>query len=433
MSRYTSLAVFLFSSIALIVPSGFSVGASLLFLGGLCLLAKRPRLGLDREDYLLMGVLTLYFTVNSLNNFSHGAPASEYDPPLRFVLAIPALLLLLAYPPKPSALWGGIAIGAIGAGLYSVWILVMHGEPRPSGTTNPIQYGNISFLLSIFCPAGLAWAQTQRRQAAWTALLVLGAAFGLLASLLTGSRGSWLALPICIVIVLLNHVGSQGKRNLYLGLCGLVALVVVMVAMPNSSMRARSELAVEETEAYVNQGNANTSVGQRLEMWRSGIAMVPGHLVLGWGKQGYLDNKHALIAAGKIAPAIGDHTHLHNEYLDALVKRGIPGLLVLLALYITLLRLFMRHLKDSSHAARPYAVCGVMLMTCYILFGLTQAFLTHNNGVMTLVFFTIIFWSYLRSHRRAAVPTQGDARVEASHGPAAAPGSQGSRVPPIYQ
>jgi O-antigen ligase len=101
----------------------------------------------------------------------------------------------------------------------------------------------------------------------------------------------------------------------------------------------------------------------------------------------------------------------------------LPGLFALLAVYITLLRLFMRHLKDNNHAARPYAVCGVMLVTCSIFFGLTQAFLTHNNGVMTLVFFTAIFWSYLRSHRRAAVAQHGDSSIEAKRGPAGTPAS----------
>jgi O-antigen ligase len=130
-------------------------------------------------------------------------------------------------------------------------------------------------------------------------------------------------------------------------------------------------------------------------MWRAGVTMSPGHLLLGVGKEGYMENKAALIKAGKANPAIAQHTHLHNDYLDALVKRGIPGLLATLAVLLVPFWLFGRHLKDAP-TVQPYALGGVLLCTSYMVFGLTQAFFTHNNGVMTYAFWTAILWTLLR-------------------------------------
>lgn len=403
MVGYNSFAVFLFSAIALVIASGFSLGAVLLIVGSAALLWKRPKLALKRDDYLLIGVLALYFTVHSANNYYHGAPGREYDAPLRFLLAIPALLLLLAYPAKPAAIWSGLAVGAIGAGIFSGWQFLVEGQARTGGTTNPIQYGNISILLGILCLCGLAWSLKQLRKTFWTALLVAGTVFGLLGSLFTGSRGSWIALPFCIVILAIHHANSEGKRYLQAGLLALVMLIGVAYALPQSSIRQRTELAVQEAQEYIASGNAGSSVGARLEMWRSGIAMVPEHPWTGWGKQGYMNQKMSLIGEGKIAAAIGEHTHMHNEYLDALVKHGILGLAVLLALYLVPLRLFARKFKNCADNVHPYAIAGVLLTVSYILFGLTQAFLTHNNGVMMFSFLLIILWSALRSEQRSAL------------------------------
>lgn len=402
MVRYNSFAVFLFAALALVIASGFSLGAALLTLGAAVLLKKRADLRLERDDYLMIGALSLYFVVNAANNYLNQAPLREYDAPLRFLFVIPALLSLLAYPPRDAALWSGLAAGGIGAGLLAGWQFLFNAQERAYGSTNPIQYGNISLLLGIFCLCGLSWALTQRRKLRWLALLAAGAVSGMLGSLLSGSRGSWIALPFCIGVLALNQAGAHGKRHMQTGLLALVALVAALYALPQSGIEARTTMAVHETEDYFVAGKAETSVGQRLEMWRTGIAMLPGHLWLGWGKQGYMARKLELIRDGAIAPVIGEHTHLHNEYLDALVKHGVSGLLALLALYLAPLTLFARQIRNGSRAVHPYAIAGVLLCVCYLVFGLTQAFLTHNNGVMIFAFSLAILWAALRGHQRAA-------------------------------
>ena len=55
----TSVCVFLFSALALAVTSGYSLGALVLLLASSWLLWKRPRLDLQRRDYLMLGTLLL--------------------------------------------------------------------------------------------------------------------------------------------------------------------------------------------------------------------------------------------------------------------------------------------------------------------------------------------------------------------------------------
>jgi len=402
---FTSVAVFLFSAIALVVASGFSLGAAMLALGGTVLLFRRPAgWRLERRDWLLIAALAAYFMINAASNLFHGAPGRDYDAPLRFLLAIPALLLLLAWPPRAAAFWSGLALGAVGAGMLGAWQLLMDGALRPGGSTNPIQYGNISITLGILCLCGLPWAKQQQTHArTWMAMLFIGAAAGVAGSLLTGSRGSWMALPLCLAIFACTQGSVLGKRLAGAGALALCTISAVLWVLPQSGLKARIELAFSEADDYVVRGNADSSVGARLEMWRTGIAMLPGHWLAGWGKQGMVERKAELVRQGLAAPSIEEHTHLHNEYLDALVKRGLPGLLALLALYLTPLALFARRLRDADGAVRSYALAGTLLTAAYLTFGLTQAFLTHNNGVMIFGFMTVILWANLRTRERLTV------------------------------
>ncbi|WP_317204896.1 O-antigen ligase family protein [Janthinobacterium sp.] len=404
MTRFTSFAVCLFSALALIVAGGYSLGAALLLLGSTFLLWQRPRLGLNHEDHLLIAVFLAYFVVYAANAAFHADHLREYDAPLRFLLAIPVLLLLLAHPPRASALWGGLAIGAIGAGVFVSWQSLMLGVERPGGTTNPIQFGNISMLMGILCLCGLVWARAQAHRAAWTGFMLLGGLFGILGSQLSASRGGWIALPVCVCVLAIHAARVHGKRYLYGGLLALAALVTVSYEIPHSPLKTRTEMAVREVQSFTDTGNIDTSSGLRIEMWRSAIAMFPQHPWLGWGQQGYMDYKVVLIREGKVIPRIGAYTNAHNEYVDALVKHGIIGLLAQLALYLVPLALFARQLRDPRGAVHPFALAGVSLYTCYFIFGLTTTFLTLNIGVMMLAFLTVILWAALRQQQRAAAP-----------------------------
>ncbi len=400
MVAYTSFAAFLFCALALVVPSGSSYGAALLFLGGAVLLWRRPPLGLKRDDRLLCWLFAGYFLLYAFENALQHAALRDYDAPARFLLAVPVVLVLCAWPPRATAFWGGVGVGAIGAGIFALFHQQTVRQLTFGGVTNPIQFGNISIVLGMLALAGIGWALQQPRRFWWTALLALGAAGGILGTILSNSRGSWLALPVCLCIVAIHYALTHGRRVLVMGIGATLVLIGGLYAQPHSEVRQRSDLAEQEVQAYLNgrtNDSSGTSVGQRLEMWRVGATLIPGHLLLGVGKQGYLDGKQALIDAGKANPAIAPHTHLHNDYLDALVKRGVPGLLATLAVLFAPLWLFGRHIRGSG-AVQPYAAAGVLLSTCYIVFGLTQAFFTHNNGVMVFAFSMAILWALLRQH-----------------------------------
>ena len=398
----TSVCVFLFSALALAVNSGYSLGALVLLLASSWLLWKRPRLHLQRRDYLLMGVMLAYFLIFTANMLYHGDPGREFDIPLRALLAVPVLLLLLAYPPAPAAWWGGLSIGAIAGVMLATWQLLALQMERPlAATSNAIHYGNVSMLFGMLALCGLGWARAQSQRTAWTLLLLVGGLAGILGSLISGSRSGWLALPICICCIAVHYAKAHGQRYLGGALALLLALGAAAYLMPNSTLRERATTAMSELEKFDNNDNINTSIGERMEMWRMTLQMVDAHnMWTGMGRTGYLARKYALADEGKMTAVIRNYTNAHNDYLDVLVKRGITGVLALLTLFLVPLALFARALRRGGAAAQPYALAGVVLCTCYMIFGLTTSSLTLNIGIIMLIFPMVILWALLRQQER---------------------------------
>ncbi|CAM3945280.1 hypothetical protein VRRI112168_07300 [Vreelandella rituensis] len=105
---------------------------------------------------------------------------------------------------------------------------------------------------------------------------------------------------------------------------------------------------------------------------------------------------------GVIHPFVTRYGHAHNEIIDAWARRGVIGLIVLLALYLIPMKFFARHFDSPDLELRSLAVAGVLLSVAYIEFGLSQAFLTHNSGVMMFAFWLAVLWgSFSQRYSRA--------------------------------
>lgn len=399
----TSVCVFLFSALALAVNSGYSYGALTLLLASTYLLWKRPHLNLQRRDYLMLGSLLLYFFIFTSNMLYHGDPARELDIPLRALLAVPVMLLLLAYPPRPEAWWSGLAIGGIAGAALAATQFIPSSPFRPqAATSNAIHYGNASMLFGMLTLCGLEWASTQRHRLAWRAFLLAGCLIGIFGSVISASRGGWLALPVCGCIFVAHYSRGRGKQYMAGLLTVLLTVSVLAYILPNSPVRERAAVAVEDLKKFEDSDNVTTSVGQRLEMWRTALALSSEHIWLGMGRDGYLEAKKKLSAEGEMSKIVLHYTNAHNDYVDSLVKRGIFGLLAVLLLFLLPLILFARSLLHSPPPARPFALGGVILCTCYMIFGLTTSSLTLNIGIIMLVFPMVILWSMLRHQERIA-------------------------------
>jgi len=399
--RFSEWMVFVFFALALVVPSGYSYGSMLLAVAGLTLFLgswlrlrslafKRPSLGANER--IVLWAMALFFLSWLLELVLDGQTSRSLDKPLRIVYAILALLWLLRHPVRPAFFWGGLAAGAIASGGVAMWQFFVLGMGRAQGYTNAIQFGNIALLLGMLCLAGVGWAaQRTGQRGVWMGVLLTGFVCGLLASLLSGSRGGWVSLPFVLLLVLFSY-RSQLSKRVWLGFSVLlVAALAAAHFMAGNVVQSRFQEARSEVSNYFQKNVVHTSVGLRLEMWKAGALAVQDAPLLGHGERGMWRDIKARVEQGELHAGILEFGHLHNDYVDIAGRRGLIGLVLLLALYLLPLWRFCGALGRAAPVqARPYALAGAVLCVSYFCFSLTQGFLTHNSGIMVFFFALVI-------------------------------------------
>ena len=405
--RLTSLAAFLIPALALWLPSGYAYGTALLLLGALLATPQWIKAPVPRSAWWLAGAIAL-MALTWLHGSDWDKGASVLNKPLRYALALPCLFYALRFPPRHAWLLAGIAVGAACGGLRALYDVQVLGLERPWITAeqsgNAIQLGNLSGLFGLMC-----WLQLMVYWPRWRWPLRLAllacCELGLLGSLLSQTRGGWLALALCMPVLfwLLARWVSQRRAG-----GGALLLCVLMVPLGIHMwpvLEKRLDWAIADVTTYQNTGAANTSIGQRLDHWQLALAMGRDRPLTGWGDAGYVSEKARRVAAGEASPVVLEFGHTHNEVIDQFVKRGLIGVGGLAVLYAVPLALFWpsRRRMASPRAAGAYddAIClrliGLAVPLAYMGFGLTQVFFAHYNGVVLYLDMLVLVFAALQA------------------------------------
>ncbi len=396
-SFYISGSVFLFYALSINIPSGYGYGALLLLVSVLFLaFIKKTQASIPLKSLALpVFVLLAYFAVLLFDIVYHELPLMFLDNPSRFVFAALVALVLARSPPSLTIFWAAVIVGAMGAGILALYQKYQLNMPRPWGYDHPIQFGNISILLSFFCLAGLTWVKEQSFAWIWRIFFIVGAVLALTASLLSQSRGGWVAFPFVIAILIYSQSRVFSGKKIAFTISFIVALLVSLYFIPQTGVQTRIAQAVNDIQKY-EQGNVYSSLGTRIALWKNAVILSKEKPWLGYGEPGYLDALKIRVEHKQASKHLLNYNHVHNDYLDALVKRGWTGLLALLLLYLIPLFYLFKYLKDQSDRIRAIAQAGTVLIVSYMVFGLSQGFLVHHSGMIVLAFSIVIIFSLLQ-------------------------------------
>ena len=400
-----NFAVTLFFLSIFIVKGGYNIVPALLILLGLgygiYALIKKVRFNLSSTDKLLIYSYLFYFFIFVLSLIFNDGKIRELDYPSRVLLFIPVLLLLFKYPIKTCVLSYSIPLGGIIVvcmALYDKFILNLNPEQNPR--IMHIQGGDISMSLGIFSLIIALYAH-QKKDVKLTTLSVIGGLCGIVGSLLSTARGGWVALPVLLIVILYIYRHSLSKRFL-LTFFGIIVVASIGISqMPNNRIMERINVAQKDIQLYLDNHDGNTSLGARFEMWKSALEMAKEKPLFGWGIQGATEKRKLDTKEKIVTGDIGQFTHAHNQYLDDLSKRGVVGLLALLAVLFIPLRAFMKKLNTTNDEVKLIATLGVVHILSVMIYGLSQGFLVHNSGTIFYFFLTIVFYAAIRTHQKA--------------------------------
>lgn len=298
----------------------------------------------------------------------------------------------------------GYGVGAIGASVWAVYAKFVLDMPRVrTDSLDPINFGNISLLMGLISLTSVFWA-LEKKNKPLAAVMLLAFFCGMSASLLSGSRSGWVALPIALFALYKVYEDILRNKVKKAALVVVVAFIAVFAVMPDTGVQHRIGLIYSDIENYM-QGHSTTSIGLRFEMWRSAYEAIIQKPVFGWGEAGFYAFQAEVVEELKLNPRILEFKHLHNQYIEELSKRGIIGLAALLLLFVVPFKLFLKKAQQGDQRVKPLAAAGMVVIISMADFCLTQGMLRVTSAVMFFVFTLVFIWCCIRSIEHKGLTT----------------------------
>lgn len=286
---------------------------------------------------------------------------------------IPIFLLIRETGLPEKSFWYGITVGAIVAGLVAIVQMYGLGYPRPIGAHHHIVYGNLSLTLGVISLIGISYFRQKGRY--YILLPVLAVLLSFTASILSGARGGWIAIPFIVAAIFMldRQLGKFRVKVFVVGIFIVTLLIAYLV--PETGVQSRIDIAIENIKDYQDKTDTGSSVGLRFEMWKASYYLFKEAPFFGIGIHKYREAVNELLHhATNLNPKIGyaGH-HPHNDYLFILVERGIPGLIAFMLTLIAPMLFFLKN-RQASLTVERYSLVGIVIVVGYMVFGLSEAF-----------------------------------------------------------
>lgn len=395
------VVLFSTSSLLLIGRKSGNLGFYALLLAGLVSLALRSQQGdLPFSTFvrrywslhLAMAGMLLAILINQLvsGNFA----ARTFDYPSRMALfAVLAWACLLCSARMLNWLQWSYVLAAL---LCTVKMYII----TDGGTTRAeyvdfmpiIEFADMTLLMGFFTLVSIRYTPGQGNQLRLINLLkIFSFLCTLYAAYISGTRGTWLAIPFLAAIasaILFDHLNR--RKQILLALAA-VTVVIGLFAL-NPQVQHRIEAAQEDITTYSKDAGSDTSVGTRLGLWKTSFALFTEHPVIGIGRENFRATLDGLGREGKISPVIARQIHSHNEIFYNMATLGSFGLAGLLALYLVPGIYFARKISHSDAEIRAVASMGLMTAVGFFIFGLTDVtFMWGASDNFYGIFMAILF------------------------------------------
>ncbi|HBX23876.1 MAG TPA: hypothetical protein DEF34_09645 [Desulfotomaculum sp.] len=235
-------------------------------------------------------------------------------------------------------LLGGYLLGALisaGLGIFETYGAGLSTRAAVSDLQNPNLYARLLGLGLIF---GVYLFITQRNTIirALCSLSCLAILWGVL---LSGSRGAWVAIMVVVVMGIFlyrDYLLKLVKKPPVL--VGLVVIVLAMVIMSPFLARHVPAVVLERVPSF--NALAEDRGTSRLDIWLVGIEAARDNIFKGVGIENfpYAYTKYLQETEGAVQE-MGVNKSPHNIFIGTLTELGMPGLIMLICLFIAMWRL----------------------------------------------------------------------------------------------
>lgn len=380
----------------------FAVLVFLSFYGFLSGRIRPSQYQLDRKDYLVLFSFAL-ITIIAWVSYAHFG-FQEYakhrvEKYTWFLLAIPVYYLFLYTRPRMEVVWAGLVFGsfvAFGRAVLEELSMVdeiawANMQGRANGSMHPIRFGDLSLLMGCIALNGAINLTKLKLYVRIIGLTAFMAGIG--GSVMSESRGGWVALPVLLVIIIWSRLRQNDGRRRFIVVFSVVLLSMILAFMINESVRERVSKAVKEISIYVEKGENKTSIGVRFDMFRTALSAFSENPVFGVGVGGYnlyskqFSKRFNRLYKKGLSWEVTHWKNPHNEFLLHASTRGVLGLFSLIFMMFAIVRRgFIVGHERGDKVISFSSVNLVIIAVGFSIFGLTIALFEHKDF---LLFFLI--------------------------------------------
>jgi O-antigen ligase len=219
--------------------------------------------------------------------------------------------------------------------------------------------------------------------------LLLSSIVAFYGSLLSATRGAWLAYVFMILIWLIHTIKNSLYNKKYLLskpiLLRLLFAVIVFFAVSQTHQYETLKSRTSNTINDINNGNYQGASSSRLSIFKDAASHIEKY-PFGIGTRNF----------EKIDPN-GYPYNAHNQLLNIWVENGIQGVISFLLLIGFSFRFFWKNLNHSNSTISVYASCGLMLIVSYIIFSQTQTIFDHHQTLIFFIFYLYFFFAQIQA------------------------------------
>lgn len=223
----------------------------------------------------------------------------------------------------------------------------------------------------------------------WTAYLMTGI-------FLLASKTMIIALLLCGSAAYIGYILKEKKYRHFLTYFVLLIISIALIyKIPQTNARFQqlfqTELGVLDLEEY-RYDTPFSGLSLRMVIWKYSLRILEEdqHWLTGVGpgdSQDQLDQTYREIGIYTGNPNFGDHGYLgyntHNQFLQSWLDLGLPGLLLLIAIFVLLFRQSLRFHNDLL----------ALLTLLFLIFCLTESALEAHHGSVFFSLFTTLLLS----------------------------------------
>ena len=327
-------------------------------------------------------IFTVYISVLAVY---HKTPISELDNYYRFLLLLPLILITLNENRIKILIFVCAVLGMIhafyngafyGINLYPVNVY------RYEGTSSvAITYANMCATLFVMCLYYIFYRNDK------SFINITSTIIFLVLFILTETRGPIIGI-ILTLLYMAYAIRCNNKNNINSSgpIVFLFVFLVLLIIVPNPIFE-RIQIVLESNLENPSK-IVNASIRERTYFLNFGIDKIKNHYLLGIGPQNTQSSMIDSLENQGITN-ITASDHIHNEFLDIILKFGVVSIVLLFLIYFSIVT--VKNTEDRV----LLTVVMIMLLSSQ----LTQSQFAHHQAITFFISIFYIFMPKIRSSK----------------------------------